>query len=116
MVGRTVSGAHYGLRDWLAQRVSAVVMAAYSLFIGGIVLTTYPLHYADWQMLFSQPWVRYFSLLFFLGLYLHAWVGVRDVLMDYVHSVQIRLTLQVAVILSLMIYVMWTVNVLWGGI
>ena len=31
MVERIVSGAHYGLRDWLMQRVTAVVMALYAL-------------------------------------------------------------------------------------
>ena len=82
MVERIVSGAHYGLRDWLLQRVTAVVMALYSLFLAAFLLTHQPLQFADWSGLFLNHWMRLASLLFLLSLYLHAWVGVRDILMD----------------------------------
>ncbi|MEW5943402.1 MAG: succinate dehydrogenase, hydrophobic membrane anchor protein [Pseudomonadota bacterium] len=114
MVNRVVVGAHYGLRDWLMQRVTAVVMALYAIFMLGFLLTHPPLQFADWQALFSRQWMRLASLLFFFALYLHAWVGVRDILMDYVHGTLLRLALQLAAILALIAYAAWSVQILWG--
>ncbi|MCL4471183.1 MAG: succinate dehydrogenase, hydrophobic membrane anchor protein [Sulfuricella sp.] len=114
MVNRIVTGAHYGMRDWLVQRVTAVVMALYTLFMAGFLLTHQPLYYADWSHLFQSRLVRLTSLLFLLSLYLHAWVGMRDIFMDYVKPVGIRLMAQVAVILSLVAYAAWSVQILWG--
>lgn len=113
MVNRIVSGAHYGLRDWLIQRVTAVVMALYTLFLIGF-LVTQSLTFESWQGLFQNLPVRLFSLLFFFSLFLHAWVGMRDIFMDYVHPTGIRLALHVAVILALLAYAAWAAQILWG--
>lgn len=113
MVKCIVSGAHYGLKDWLIQRVTAVVMAFYSLFLGGFLLTQ-PLSFAAWQGLFHSQPVRLFSLLFMLSLFLHAWVGMRDIFMDYIHPTVLRLGLHVLVILALVVYAGWAVQILWS--
>lgn len=113
MVKRIVSGAHYGLKDWLAQRVTAVVMALYTLFLGGFMLTR-PLSFNVWHDLFDSLPVRLASLLFLASLFLHAWVGMRNIFMDYVHPVVLRLVLHVAVILALVAYAAWAVQILWG--
>ena len=113
MVRRAISGAHYGLRDWLAQRLSEVIMLVYSLALFGFLLTHQPLRYVDWHGLFQHQAVRFFTLLFVLSLFVHAWVGVRDVLMDYVHTSWLRLSLQVATIAALIVYFMWAVTILW---
>ncbi len=110
---RVVSGAHYGLRDWLIQRFSAVIMVAYTLFLAGYWLTQTPIDYVVWRGLFSREWMRYATLLFALSLFLHAWVGMRDILMDYVKPMGLRLGLQILVIVALLIYAMWTVDLLW---
>jgi succinate dehydrogenase / fumarate reductase membrane anchor subunit len=114
MVRRVVSGAHYGVRDWLVQRFSAVIMLAYSLMLIVYVLLHQPMQYAAWHALYSYPSMHYFTLLFALSLYLHAWVGVRDILMDYVRVTWIRLSLQVATIVALVLYSMWIVTILWS--
>ena len=114
MVRRAVSGAHYGVRDWLVQRFSAVAMLVYTLALIVYVLMHQPLNYETWQGLFKHAVMRFFTLLFALSLFVHAWVGVRDVLMDYVRSTWVRLSLQVATIAALLLYTMWTVSLLWG--
>lgn len=114
MVKRIVSGAHYGLKDWLVQRVTAVVMAFYTLFLIAFLVTHQPLDFAAWQGLFHSEPVRLASLLFLFGVFLHAWVGMRDIFMDYVHSTAIRLALHVAVILALVAYAAWAVRILWS--
>lgn len=112
--GRIVTGAHYGLKDWLIQRITAVVMAAYMLLIVVIVLISSPHDYAAWKAIFGNQWMRFASFLFFASLMWHAWVGVRNILMDYVHKTSLRLTLQVLVILSLLFYLVWSIEIIWS--
>lgn len=111
---RIVTGAHYGLRDWLAQRVTAVVMAAFVLLLAAILMITPPHDYASWKALFSNRWMRIASFLFLVSLYWHAWIGIRNILMDYVRATGVRLTLQILVILSLLFYIIWSVEILWS--
>ena len=108
-------GAHYGLRDWLSQRITAVVMTLYSALLLGIVLWHGGLDYATWQALFAGNAFRVATFLFMASLLVHAWVGVRNILMDYAKPTSVRLTLQVIVICGLVAYVAWTIQVLWGG-
>jgi len=112
VVKRLVVGAHYGLRDWLAQRITAVIIALYSVIAAGIVLINTPLTYAVWKDLFAQGWMRVATLLFAASLVWHTWVGVRDILMDYIKPDGLRLTLQVVVLLVLAGYFGWAVQIL----
>lgn len=114
MVNRVVTGAHYGLRDWLAQRVTAAVMAVYAVVVAGYLLMQPSFGYDVWLDLFSGNITRTFSLLFLLSLFYHAWIGVRDIVMDYVKPAGVRLLLHVLVILALLLYVIWSVQILWG--
>jgi succinate dehydrogenase / fumarate reductase, membrane anchor subunit len=114
MVNRIVSGAHYGLRDWLIQRITAVVMIVYTLAMAVYLLMQPVLDYSAWTLTFSSNVVRTFSLLFLLSVFYHAWIGVRDIAMDYVKPALIRLFIHVLVILTLLLYVIWSVQILWG--
>jgi succinate dehydrogenase / fumarate reductase membrane anchor subunit len=113
MVNRIVVGAHYGLRDWLAQRITGLIMALYSIILAVVLLSGQPISYAVWSDLFAQGWMRVATLLFAASLAWHAWVGVRDILMDYVKPTGVRLTLQVIVLLVIAAYVAWTIQILW---
>jgi len=114
MVDRVVTGAHYGLRDWLMQRITAVVMAVYALFMAGWLLLHPNVDYDTWTGLFASNVVRSFSLLFLLAVFAHAWVGVRDIVMDYIKCAGLRLAIYVVVILALILYAIWSVQILWG--
>ena len=114
MVNRVVVGAHYGLRDWLIQRITAVVMAVYCVAMVGYLLMQPYLDYDVWTALFSSQMVRTFTLLFMFSLFYHAWVGIRDIVMDYVKPASVRLVIHVLVILALLLYSIWSVQILWG--
>ena len=113
MTNRIVTGAHYGLRDWLAQRITAVIMAVYSVIAVVVFLFSKNITYAVWRDLFAQGWMRVATLLFMASLAWHAWVGVRDILMDYIKLAGLRLTLEVIVLLTIAAYVGWTIQILW---
>jgi succinate dehydrogenase / fumarate reductase membrane anchor subunit len=110
---RIVTGAHYGLRDWLAQRITAVIMAVYSVIAVIVLLTSKNITYVVWRDLFAQGWMRVATLLFMGSLAWHAWVGMRDILMDYIKPAGLRLALEVFVLLTIAAYTGWTIQILW---
>jgi len=112
---RIVVGAHYGWRDWLVQRVTAVVMALYTLLVLGLLLWFGGLDVAAWKGAFGNEAFRIATFVFMVSLLWHAWVGVRNILMDYVKPVGLRLSLQVLVIGALVGYAGWAIQILWGG-
>ena len=113
VVNRVVTGAHYGLRDWLAQRITAVIMAVYTLIILYVFMVSLPVSYGVWKDLFAQGWMRVATLLFAASLAWHMWVGVRDILMDYVKPLGLRLMLEMLVLLTIAGYLGWTIQILW---
>jgi succinate dehydrogenase / fumarate reductase membrane anchor subunit len=113
MVRRIVVGAHYGLRDWLAQRITAVIMAVYSVIIVAVLMLGKPISFAVWSDFFAQGAMRVATLLFAVSVAWHMWVGVRDILMDYVKPTGARLSAQVLVLLVIAAYLGWTVQILW---
>ncbi len=110
---RLVVGAHYGLRDWLAQRVTATVIGTYAVVLFISALLAPEPGYGGWAGLFAATWMKVFTLLALLALIYHAWVGVRDMWMDYVKPVGVRLALQIFTILWLVGCGVWAVEILW---
>ena len=113
MVRRIVVGAHYGLRDWIGQRVTAVVMALYSLIFAVQALMLSEMNYEAWREMFSGGFMRFATFLFFISLFYHAWVGVRDIFMDYIKPDGVRLALHAIVVLLLIGYAGWAAQILW---
>ena len=111
---REIVGAHYGLRDWLAQRITAVVMGVYTLMILAVLANVPRLDYWHWKALWALPGMRYATLLFLLSLYFHAWIGMRNIFMDYVKDPGWRLVLYVITIAALVWYAMWSMQIVWG--
>lgn len=110
---RIVVGAHYGLRDWLAQRITAIVMAVYTVVLLAVFLSGNNFSYEGWAGLFAQQWFKIITFVTFITLFYHVWVGMRDIWMDYVKPVSIRLTLQAATILWLIGCAGWAAQILW---
>ena len=110
---RLVVGAHYGLRDWLAQRVTAVVMAAYVIVFGIYAVFVLPPGYEAWAGVFAPLWMKVATLVMILTLVYHVWVGMREIFMDYVKPTWIRLSAYVLTILWLTACAVWSVQILW---
>lgn len=110
---RVVSGAHYGLRDWLVQRATAVLMALFTLAVIVQVLMPGPMGYDKWSGIFAAQWMKVLTFTVIIAMAWHAWVGTRDIWMDYVKSAGLRLMLQVATIVWLVGCAGWAVQVLW---
>jgi succinate dehydrogenase / fumarate reductase membrane anchor subunit len=110
---RIVVGAHYGLRDWLAQRITAALMALFTLALIVQVLLPGEMGYDKWAGIFSRQWMKVLTFVVIVSLLYHVWVGMRDVWMDYVKPVAVRLVLQVFTIVWLTGCAGWAIQVLW---
>ncbi len=115
MVNRNSSlvGAHYGLGSWLLQRMSAAIMIVYTAIVVVYLLVAPPVTHDAWKQLFAQSWMRAATMLFVAAVLLHAWVGMRDVYMDYVKPIGLRLAFEVATIMLLLVYAAWAAQILW---
>jgi succinate dehydrogenase / fumarate reductase membrane anchor subunit len=106
---KTVSG----LYAWLVQRVSAVYMLLFILFLLTHLIVDPPRSYPAWQAWMSNPAVNVITSVFVVVLLAHAWVGVRDVVMDYIHPIALRILALSSLVLYLMALGAWAARILW---
>ncbi len=114
MVKSVLGQSHAGLRDWIIQRITAVVMAIYSVGLFGFVLCHPGLSFLDWHELFAQSWMKVATLLFVISLLFHAWVGMWTILTDYIKPFVIRFILYAIILLALIAFFFDAMLILWG--
>jgi len=110
---RLVVGAHYGIRDWIAQRATAVIMAIYTIVLLVLFFGAHDFSYDGWASIFSAQWMKLATFVTFIALFYHAWVGVRDIWMDYIKPVGLRITLDVLTIAWLLGSLGYAAQILW---
>jgi succinate dehydrogenase / fumarate reductase membrane anchor subunit len=110
---RIVVGAHYGFKDWLSQRVTATLMALFTVALIVQVLLPGAMDYDKWAGIFSSNWMKTLTFVVIISLLYHVWVGMRDIWMDYIKPVAVRLGLQVFTIAWLVGCAGWAIQVLW---
>lgn len=103
-----------GLRAWVVQRVTGAYLAAYILYLVLALALDPPAGYADWQAWMTAPAMVVATGLAFLALFYHAWVGIRDVVLDYVHPTLVRGLVLILVMAALLAQGIWVVLILAG--
>lgn len=114
MVTTITSFGRSGLYDWMMQRVTAVVLLVYTVFMIGYLLMNPDLSYEQWKQLFSGTPMRIFTLLALLSMVAHAWIGMWSVSTDYIKPTGLRFLFQSVCGLLAFIYVVWGIQILWG--
>jgi len=107
-----MSRAAQGLRAWLLQRFTAIYLAVYLIVIVAVVAGTDAFTYQQWRDWLSGPWMSIGTTLFALAILLHVWVGIRDVLIDYIHAVWLRLLFMAGTALVLLASLLWVIRAL----
>jgi succinate dehydrogenase / fumarate reductase membrane anchor subunit len=109
---RLVVGAHYGLAGFIGQRVTSIVLTLW-IFLVGVSMLFGPLSYDTWAALFAPLWMKIVTLIALFSLLYHAWIGMRNIWMDYIQPVWVRLSLETITILWLIACGVWSVQILW---
>lgn len=118
MVTAVTSLTRSGLSDWLVQRVTAVILLAFFVFIGAKIAGG--VTYLEWSALFAQGWMKIFTFLSAVSLAAHAWVGMWGVFTDYLterlmggKGNVLRIVLQLLTSVSFVVYVVWAAQIIW---
>lgn len=114
MVTNVTSLTGNGLKDWLIQRVTAIYLAVYAIFIFYFLFTHSSLTYLQWSSIFHNPWLKIATLIALFALSLHAWIGIWTVTTDYIKCTAARLTTQMFVLLWLLAQFLWCLMIVWG--
>lgn len=122
MVTSVTNLSRSGLSDWIIQRASAVILAAYTLCILGSFVVHGDMDYATWRGIFDSNVMRIFSLITLAALCAHAWIGIWIISTDYMTALQfgkaatfIRVVFQIGIVLIVAVYLIWGVQVFWGS-
>ena len=111
---RIVVGAHYGVRDWLAQRGTAIVIVAFTLaLLAQILFSSGPIGYDVWAGIFAAQWMKVLTFATIIAVAWHAWIGVRNVWMDYAKLDGLRYVLYMLTLVWLVGCTAWAFQVLW---
>ncbi len=111
---RLAVGAHYGLGDWLSQRLTGLLMAAFTVIVlAQVLLNKGPIGYDKWAGIFASQWMKVLTFSVIVALAWHAWVGIRNIWMDYVKSAGAKLVLYALSLIWLVGCAGWAVQVLW---
>lgn len=107
-----MSRAAQGLRAWLLQRFTAVYLGVYVVSVLGVFFSGDHWNYAEWRHWISQPVMGIATVMFLLAVLLHVWVGVRDVLIDYIHIAWLRLVFMAGTAFVLLVSLLWILRAL----
>jgi succinate dehydrogenase / fumarate reductase, membrane anchor subunit len=122
MVTQITSLSRSGVSDWLIQRVTAVILAVYTVVLLAWVLMQGEVTYAAWRALFSSTWMQVFTLVALIATCAHGWIGVWTVGSDYLRvrtlgasGDTLRFVYQIGCSLVLLVYLVWGIKILWGN-
>ncbi len=101
-----------GFRAWLWQRATAVYVGLFAIYLLGRLATAPFESAAGLRRWLSGTTVWVAFGLFVVAVLLHAWIGVRDVILDYVKPPALRLALLAAVMLFLAGNGLWLAAIL----
>lgn len=113
MVKNVTSLTGNGLKDWLIQRVTAIFLASYTIFLWGYFLFHPHMTYVIWHDLFQNELMKIMTVTALGALFLHAWIGIWTVTTDYLKLTTLRLFVQMSVLFLLVTQLIWGVMILW---
>lgn len=115
MVSNASALGRNGIHDWLLLRAAAMVMTLYVLYILGFLIMSGPLTWEIWHGFFASSFTKVFTLLTLFCILVHGWIGMWQVLTDYVKPLALRMLLQLVIVVALFVYAIYGTVVVWGA-
>ncbi|TLU61343.1 succinate dehydrogenase, hydrophobic membrane anchor protein [Thalassotalea litorea] len=114
MVNNVATLGRSGVHDFILIRASAIILALYSIFMLGFFIVSDDVTYESWTALFACLPMKIFTILAVLAVLIHAWIGIWQVLTDYVKNTALRGFLQFIFTITLFVYVAAVFLTVWG--
>lgn len=114
MVSNASALGRNGIHDWLLVRASAILITLYIIYLLGFIVMTDMLTYDVWRSFFASSFTKVFTLLTLFSILVHGWIGMWQVLTDYVKALAPRLLLQLVIVVALLSYAVYGTVVVWG--
>ncbi|WP_336803425.1 succinate dehydrogenase membrane anchor subunit [Erwinia aphidicola] len=115
MVSNASALGRNGIHDWLLLRAAAMVMTLYVLYILGFIVMSGTLTYDIWRGFFASSFTKVFTLLTLFSILVHGWIGMWQVLTDYIKPLAMRMILQLVIVVALLVYAIYGTVVVWGA-
>lgn len=115
MVSNASALGRNGIHDWLLLRAAAMVMTLYVIYILGFLVMSGTLTFDIWRDFFASSFTKVFTLLTLFSILVHGWIGMWQVLTDYIKPLALRLMLQLVVVVALLVYAIYGTVVVWGA-
>ncbi|WP_413734683.1 succinate dehydrogenase membrane anchor subunit [Sodalis sp. RH21] len=115
MVSNASALGRNGVHEWLLVRASAIVICLFIIYILGFILFADAITYDVWRGFFALPMTKVFTLLTLFSILVHTWIGMWQVLTDYIKPLALRLLLQLAIVIVLLVYLLYGTVVVWGA-
>ncbi len=114
MVTNAASLGRSGVHDFILIRASAIILTCYTIFLVGFIACSAPLTYDAWHGLFSGLPMKVFTLLALVSVLIHSWIGIWQVLTDYVKPLALRGVLQFVFVVAAFSYLAAGILIVWG--
>ena len=114
MVSNASALGRNGVHDFILVRATAIVLTLYIIYMVGFFATTGEISWEVRTGFFASGFTKVFTLLALVSILIHAWIGMWQVLTDYVKPLALRLVLQLAIVVALVAYVLYGFVVVWG--
>lgn len=102
-----------GLHEWIIQRVSALLIGLYAVFLTVYFFLHQPLNYFEWHTLFSHLAMKIATFVALISVLWHAWIGLWTVFTDYVKCGYVRHLLEALIVIAFASYLAWCIDILW---
>ncbi|RQW64134.1 succinate dehydrogenase, hydrophobic membrane anchor protein [Vibrio viridaestus] len=115
MVKSISSVGRNGVHDFILIRATAIIMTLFTLYMVSFVAFTDNIDYQIWSSFFGSTFTKVFTMITLVCILIHGWIGLWQVLTDYVKCAKLRAGLQLVVIAALLAYFFTGLFVLWGA-
>ncbi|MCJ2375701.1 succinate dehydrogenase, hydrophobic membrane anchor protein [Vibrio sp. ZSDZ34] len=115
MVKHVSSVGRNGVHDFLLIRATAILMTLYTIYIVSFCAFSGDISYISWSQFFGGTFTKVFTMLALVSVLIHAWIGLWQVLTDYIKCSKLRGALLLVVISILLSYFFSGFFILWGA-
>ena len=116
---KLVFGSKYGVKEFVIQRITAIIISLYTILLFSIAYFLNEFTFEKFIMIIgfdfkNIPIFQIVSIIFFISLSLHSWIGMRNIYMDYVKYSNAKLFLYTITISWILMNLIYFIKIIWS--